>query len=205
MTEEMADGGERRPIHAGKLAWGAVLIVLGGVLLIEQLDVFYFDNLIRYWPLVLVAVGGVTLATARGRDQRHSGMWLLGIGGWLLVNTLGLWGFWWANSWPLILILAGSIHLLEPKPGRDRLAGLFPLGIGAWCLVNTRELGGLWWSNSWPLLLIVIGVLLVSRSLPGARRRRGAEAGSGPAPDASAASTSGPATDLSHEEATHGR
>jgi hypothetical protein len=161
--------GDRR-IHAGKLAWGTVMIALGGVLLVEQLDLFYFDHLIRLWPLVLVAVGGITWGTARGRDQRRSGLWLVALGGWLLVNTLGLLGFWWSTSWPLLIMAAGVVHLAEPKPGEARADGLWPLAIGFWCLVNTRRIWGLFWDDSWPLLLIVIGALLVTRSLG---RRRG--------------------------------
>lgn len=183
MDREMGqNGGDgRRPLQAGKLAWGVVLIALGGVLFIEQLDIFYFDNLIRYWPLVLVAVGAVTLATAKQGGQIRSGLWLLALGGWLLVTTVGIWGFWWDDSWPLVIIAAGLIHLLAPRSDEERWAGLVPLGIGLWCLVNTRHVGGLSWDDSWPLLLVVIGTILVSRSLAGLHKRR-ADVPPGPPP-----------------------
>jgi hypothetical protein len=116
---------------------------------------------------VVVGVGGATWGTAQGANQRHSGLWLIALGGWLLVNTLGLWGFWWSNSWPLVIMAVGVVQLVEPKLGEDRWSGLWPLAIGLWCLVNTREIGGLSWAHSWPLLLVLLGALLVARSLGG--------------------------------------
>jgi hypothetical protein len=91
MNAESAGGGERRrPIHPGKLAWGAVLIVLGG---------------------------------------------------WLLVNTLGLLGFWWSNSWPLILIAIGLVQFVEPSWARiaGPASGRSASASGAWSTPGTSS------------------------------------------------------------------
>lgn len=154
-----------RTVDVGKLGWGLVLVLIGGALLLERLDLFYVDEYLRYWPLLLMALGGVITAAAGTADKRRSGLWLLALGVWFLVNTLELWSFWYSDSWPLIIVFAGVINILQPKAGDSRLRGLLPLAIGGWLLVNTREIWGLEWEDSWPLLLIAIGAVMVVRAV----------------------------------------
>lgn len=156
---------ERRGIDFSKLAWGVVLVGFGVLLLLDRLDLLYLDRYWRYWPLILVALGVVSLAGAATPEKRRSALWLTGIGLWLLVNTLELFGFWWHDSWPLVVMLAGVVDLVQPKRRGSRWSGAWPLAIGFWLLVNVRELWGFSWDNSWPLILIVVGALLVLRAL----------------------------------------
>lgn len=156
---------ERRGIDFGKLAWGVVLVGFGMLLLLDRLDLLYLERYWRYWPLILVALGVISLAGARTVEKRRSALWLLGIGLWLLVNTLELFGFWWNDSWPLVVMLAGVVDLVQPKRRGSRWGGVWPLAIGFWLLVNVRELWGFSWDDSWPLILIVVGALLVIRAV----------------------------------------
>lgn len=156
---------EGRGIDFSKLGWGVALVAAGLLLLLDRFDLLSLSGYWRYWPLILVVAGLVTLTGARTAEKRRSALWLLGIGAWLLVNTLELAGFWWSDSWPLVIMLAGVVDLLQPKPGESRADGLWPLALGGWLLITIRHWWGFTWGSSWPVLLIAVGALLVVRAL----------------------------------------
>ena len=39
------------------LVWGIILIIIGIVILLEQLDVDIFDQVWRFWPVILIIWG----------------------------------------------------------------------------------------------------------------------------------------------------
>jgi len=103
-------------VRFGSLATGLVLIAVGGALLLDRLawvDFGGLGGLWRYWPLIVIALGLAKLIDARSRRGRGSGLWLMGLGGWMLVSSLGLFGFGWHNSWPLLIILVGLSVVLR--------------------------------------------------------------------------------------------
>lgn len=184
----------RRSVEGGKLVWGLALVVAGGLLMMDRFDYLFLDNLWRFWPLLLVALGIGSFVTAPEDEGRRTGLWLVLIGGWLLVNFFELFGFFWDTSWPLLVIGAGVVSLFYPKEAcgrgrfrsgdvrRGRLKALWPLAIGLWLLANTLGIGGLYWDNSWPLALVIIGLLMVVRAIAeqvGGGERRTAEAPEG--------------------------
>jgi len=42
---------------SGSLLWGVILIVVGGIFLLEQFDIDVFDQVWRFWPLILIVWG----------------------------------------------------------------------------------------------------------------------------------------------------
>lgn len=42
---------------SGSLLWGIILIVIGGIFLLEQFDIDVFDQVWRFWPLILIVWG----------------------------------------------------------------------------------------------------------------------------------------------------
>lgn len=42
---------------SGSLLWGIILIVVGGIFLLEQFDIDVFDQVWRFWPLILIVWG----------------------------------------------------------------------------------------------------------------------------------------------------
>lgn len=152
-------------VDASRLTWGLVLVVLGMLFALDRFTTLELFSFYRFFPLVLTVIALVSLVTAKTPGQIRSGLWLLGVSSWLLINFLHFAGFHWGNSWPLMIMIAGIVDLLQPKPGESRLDGLWPLGLGIWFLVNVFGLGGLNWGNSWPIILIFVGIGLVVRSL----------------------------------------
>jgi membrane protein DedA with SNARE-associated domain len=42
---------------SGSLLWGIILIVVGGIFLLEQFDIDVFDQVWRFWPVILIVWG----------------------------------------------------------------------------------------------------------------------------------------------------
>ena len=42
---------------SGSLLWGIILIAVGGIFLLEQFDIDVFDQVWRFWPLILIVWG----------------------------------------------------------------------------------------------------------------------------------------------------
>lgn len=175
MTKHLSTAEEDKPIFERldwtKLGWGLGLLTLGLVFALDRFT--HVASFQRIWPLVLAVLGVVRLLSAKNRKQVETGLWLLATSSWLLINFLGLAGFYWSNSWPLWIVMAGIIQMIVPGKGESRWGGLVPLAIGVWLLLVVREVAGLDWSNSWPIVLIVVGLSIVFKALT--EKRSGSE------------------------------
>ena len=147
----------------GQLVAGVVLVALGSIFALQHLLGFTIYGLYNLWPLIVTAFG-VTRLMGSTRKERASGLFLVFLSAWFLINTLEVQGLDWGESWPILLILIGLSKLILPEDGR-RSGGVLLLGIGVWAFVNLFEVGGLYWDDSWPLSLIIIGVYVIWRAL----------------------------------------
>lgn len=106
------------------LVGGIILIVFGGLFLVDTLDLADFRSAIRdYWPLIIVAVGVPKLFD---RERRGGGIWLIAVGIWLQISNLGLFGLDWSSSWPILLILVGAgmiLHAIVDAASGEREQG----------------------------------------------------------------------------------
>src|SRR5690606_8652883 len=57
-----------------KLSWGLILLFIGGVLLLDNLDVinFYWRSVFSMWPVILIVIGINLLVPKRGIGQALS-------------------------------------------------------------------------------------------------------------------------------------
>ncbi len=54
--------------------WGGViLIVLGAVLLLSTLGIVHIENILRFWPVLLILVGLKLVWQQRGRNKADEG------------------------------------------------------------------------------------------------------------------------------------
>jgi predicted membrane protein len=73
---------------APRFILGVIIVLVGVSLLLDQLGIESADHVTRFWPVILVAVGFLSLT--RGRRGSITGLVLILLGCWLLLNTLGL-------------------------------------------------------------------------------------------------------------------
>jgi predicted membrane protein len=96
---------------------------MGIVLMLDRMGVLDARAAFRLWPLVIVAAGVVTYVKG-SQVGRTNGVILMGLGGWLLLNSLGIIriGF-WDLFWPAVLIAAGTALVLQTlQRGRESAA-----------------------------------------------------------------------------------
>lgn len=120
-------------MRPGAIVGGGILLVLGGTMFLDRAGIadIAWGRLIG--PLFLILLGTVTLAekgafvcgrretlpdgthrtNLRRRGNWTGGVWLLGVGCWMLISQLHMFGLDYHNSWPLLIILSGIIMLVR--------------------------------------------------------------------------------------------
>ena len=101
MTDEI-----RKRVDTGALTGGAIMIAVGVLFLLSNLDVADFGEVMRrHWPLIIVVVG---LTKLFSWETVWSGLWLIVVGCWLQIAHLRLFDLSYGSSWPLLLIALGG-------------------------------------------------------------------------------------------------
>lgn len=83
---------------------GAVLIVIGTVVLLDHMGYLSADRLWKFWPVLLIVWGAAKLIEA---CNRVFGAIVALLGVLLLLHNLGYTRLNWADLWPLVLIGVG--------------------------------------------------------------------------------------------------
>jgi predicted membrane protein len=87
---------------------GVILAGIGVLLLLQNLGIPYFEDLERYWPVILIVVGGVQAGRSLGMGGRVWGGAICAAGVLFLLNNFGIIrGDVWRFVWPAILIIVG--------------------------------------------------------------------------------------------------
>lgn len=101
----------QRKLDAGGVFAGLLLMAIGTLFLLDHMGIAdLHDVLHNYWPMFLVILGVTRFVNRRAA---WSGVWLIVIGLWLQVTTLGLWGVSFNSSWPLLLIALGAVMVIR--------------------------------------------------------------------------------------------
>ena len=90
---------------------GLLVIVFGLLLTGDNLGWFNGDEVLRYWPLGLMAVGVLKMVQGRGRSGRTAGAVLTGVGFLFTAEVLLGWPIDFDDWWPLILVGLGIMVL----------------------------------------------------------------------------------------------
>jgi hypothetical protein len=95
------------------LVFGLVIMFVGVILTLDVLDLVNGRDILRFWPVALLAFGVADLTQAN-RGSRLRGGLLTFFGGWWLLTTLHvLPSHSWRLFWPLLLILAGAALVVQ--------------------------------------------------------------------------------------------
>jgi predicted membrane protein len=87
---------------------GVLIIVVGLLLFLDNLDILESDSILQWWPILLIAVGLVKLFERGASGGRAFGFVLLLVGTVILLNNLhityiNLW-----DLWPVLIVLVGG-------------------------------------------------------------------------------------------------
>lgn len=121
MTDQIASDpevrtpGSRPPRRLRPVLPGLLVITLGIVFLLDNLDFIESGRMLRLWPAILIVAGVKHLWEARDRGTAFSGAILAGAGGLLLLDSLYVIDFDLWDLWPLILVAVGFRMLAFPR------------------------------------------------------------------------------------------
>jgi len=98
---------------------GVIIIAVGGFLLLDKLDFFFFPSWLFSWPLILIVIGFLI-----GAKQQFNGM------GWLILIFVGVYFFvrdvlpfdWDLHAYtlPVLIIMIGILILFRSAASRGR-------------------------------------------------------------------------------------
>ncbi len=119
-----------RRTDGGRIFWGLILILIGGLFLLDQMDRLDFgDVMSTYWPVIIILVGLSTMIGS-GFKKIGGGLFLVLLGSFFLLRELGyLREDIWHYAWPALIILVG-VWILFGGILHRRPAG-FPAHAGA--------------------------------------------------------------------------
>ncbi len=95
------------------LIWGLILVSLGVLLLLDNLNILDVDHWWHYWPMILVILGMNKMIDFESAKEFVSGVWFVVLGLWLYACFEHIWGLTFRNSWPVLLIGWGGCEVLK--------------------------------------------------------------------------------------------
>lgn len=112
--------------RTGLIVAGAVLLAVGASMLLDTTGPVDVKPGRLIGPFVMIVIGIVIMAggkSCRGdeseavrekarqeaRNRWIAGMWMIGLGCWLMIAQGRMFGMSFATSWPLLLILVGAL------------------------------------------------------------------------------------------------
>jgi cell wall-active antibiotic response 4TMS protein YvqF len=124
---------ERSSLRPGVVAAGGILLAMGIAMMLDTTGAIDIRMGRLIGPLFLILLGASMMfdksALVAGRRMRdddgrvrmrlrrrggqRSGLWLIGIGAWMMVSQMHLFGLNYGNSWPLVIILAGVMMMIR--------------------------------------------------------------------------------------------
>jgi hypothetical protein len=102
---------------------GLLVIGMGVLFLLDNLDVISFHRAIAFWPMMFILVGLVKLFDTDSPNHYLVGGIFLVLGVSMTANRLGFLFISWQTLWPLVLIVVGAMVLLRAFDGRRHQAG----------------------------------------------------------------------------------
>lgn len=117
---------------SSQLIIGVLVIGLGVLFLLDNLDIIDFHRAITFWPAAFIVAGVLKLLDTRSPNGYLFGSILIGVGVVMILNRTGLVYIHWRTIWPLALIAVGGSLLyraLRDKAQRPQ-AGMLALEKG---------------------------------------------------------------------------
>jgi predicted membrane protein len=128
MTEERRDKTRRGGIIVGLglgpcgqpgLQWGvisgAIIALVGLLILLDNMGFRVASHLFRFWPMILILIGLWNIARQSGRVF---GVVMVILGVLFQLDTLGIAHFSWGELWPLAIIAAGVLVMWSSLQAR---------------------------------------------------------------------------------------
>jgi LiaF transmembrane domain len=98
-------------VDPGHVAFGAVIMALGLLFLIDKLSIFEHGVLGLFWPGLLVTWGMSRIVWPSRPGREVGGLWIALVGGLFMLDQLSIIRF--AESWPVMVIVGGLVMMFR--------------------------------------------------------------------------------------------
>jgi predicted membrane protein len=104
---------------SSQVVLGLLVVGMGVLFLLDNLDILNFRHAIGFWPLVFIVAGCAALFGNGPRSGNYMGGVLIAIGLLMILGRLGYFYISWGTLWPLVMIALGGLVLYRSLgPGR---------------------------------------------------------------------------------------
>ena len=107
-----------------QLLMGLLVIAVGVLFTLDNLDLVDARHYIRFWPAGLIAIGALKLWQSRGGGGAFTALLLTLAGTWLLLESLAVVTVSFVDLWPLLLVLFGASLVWHGMRGGRERAGM---------------------------------------------------------------------------------
>ncbi len=97
---------------------GVLVIALGLLFLLDNLDIIEVRNALAFWPLIFIFAGVAKLLDTTTPNGYLVGLAGIGIGVTMILHRLGIIYFSWRAAWPLVLIAVGAMVVYRAMTGQ---------------------------------------------------------------------------------------
>jgi predicted membrane protein len=121
------------------MLFGGLVVLVGLVMLLDNLNIVHFHDLWRYWPIVVVIVGVAKVLEARTPSGYIWGGLVALVGALILLDNLEIVNFSFDLIWPLVIIAFGISVLLRQLDRKKCAEGTPATGnpdVSAWVVFS---------------------------------------------------------------------
>jgi predicted membrane protein len=111
-----------------QMGLGLIVIVIGAVFLLDNLDILDFDLRLFFWPTVLMMLGGLRVYSAESRSAYIWGGTMFTIGFVVLLSKMGFIAISLKALWPLAIIAVGVGLIFHAMDAKRRMETAAPAG-----------------------------------------------------------------------------
>ncbi|HEY1042561.1 MAG TPA: DUF5668 domain-containing protein [Telluria sp.] len=109
----------------GQVIVGLVVIGMGLLFLLDNLNIFEIGDMFRFWPMMFILVGALKLYDSHDAGGRVFGGILISIGVLLTLRHMGFIYFGWRTIWPVLVMLVGVAVVYTALRNRGGEGGAF--------------------------------------------------------------------------------
>ena len=106
-------------IFSPQFILGIIIIAVGVVFMLDNMNIIYAGDFLRYWPLLLIAYGITKVAQSSKNSGQIFGWILIAIGALKMLDVLEFINFRIWDWWPVVFILIG-LNFLRGSWNRSR-------------------------------------------------------------------------------------
>jgi predicted membrane protein len=109
-----------RAICSGRFVFGVLVVAIGVLFTLDNLDIVHAEQYFRFWPVALVLLGLTHFVPPADAGRRMWGLIWVFAGVWLTLENLDLVDVSLWALWPLLLVLLGATMIWRAMAPRAR-------------------------------------------------------------------------------------